>query len=62
MDTRFDTASITKLFTSVAVLQLVGGGKLDLDMSIHTYADLSGTTISPRGHAAAPADPHQRNR
>ena len=46
MDTRFDTASITKLFTSVAVLQLVGRGKLDLDASIHTYADLSGTTIS----------------
>ncbi len=47
MDTRFDTASITKLFTSVAVLQLVGRGKLDLDTSIHAYADLSGTTISP---------------
>ena len=46
MDTRFDTASITKLFTSVAVLQLVGRGGLDLDTSIHTYADLSGTTIS----------------
>ncbi len=46
MDTRFDTASITKLFTSVAVLQLVGRGKLDLDTSIHAYADLSGTTIS----------------
>ena len=46
MDTRFDTASITKLFTSVAVLQLVGRGELDLDTSIHTYADLSGTTIS----------------
>ena len=46
MDTRFDTASITKLFTSVAVLQLVGRGELELDTSIHTYADLSGTTIS----------------
>ena len=44
--TRFDTASITKLFTSVAVLQLVGRGMLDLDVSIHEYVDLAGTTIS----------------
>ena len=47
METRFDTASITKLFTSVAVLQLVGKGDLDLETSIHHYADLEGTTISP---------------
>lgn len=46
MDTRFDTASITKLFTSVAVLQLVGKGELDLETSIHHYVDLEGTTIS----------------
>ena len=46
LDTRFDTASITKLFTSVAVLQQVGAGSLDLDASIHRYIDLSGTTIS----------------
>ena len=47
MDTRFDVASITKLFTSVAVLDLVGKGELDLETSIHHYADLDGTTISP---------------
>jgi CubicO group peptidase (beta-lactamase class C family) len=47
MDTRFDTASITKLFTSVAVLDLVGKGELDLETSIHHYVDLEGTTISP---------------
>lgn len=47
MDTRFDTASITKLFTSVAVLQLVGRDNLDLETSIHHYVDLEGTTISP---------------
>ena len=47
LETRFDTASITKLFTSVAVLQLVGRGLLDLDASIHEYVDLAGTTISP---------------
>jgi CubicO group peptidase (beta-lactamase class C family) len=46
LDTRFDTASITKLFTSVAVLQQVAAGTLDLDASIHRYTDLAGTTIS----------------
>jgi len=45
METRFDTASITKLFTSVAVLQQVGKGNLDLETSIHHYVDLEGTTI-----------------
>lgn len=45
MDTRFDVASITKLFTSVAVLSLVGKGDLDLETSIHHYVDLEGTTI-----------------
>ena len=46
LDMRFDTASITKLFTSVAVLQQVGAGALDLDASIHDVVDLTGTTIS----------------
>ena len=45
MATRFDTASITKLFTSVAVLQQVGRGELDLETSIHHYVDLEDTTI-----------------
>lgn len=45
LDTRFDTASITKLFTSVAVLQQVEAGALDLDASIHDAVDLAGTTI-----------------
>lgn len=45
LDTRFDVASITKLFTSVAVLQQVGRGNLDLETSIHHYVDLEGTTI-----------------
>jgi CubicO group peptidase (beta-lactamase class C family) len=44
---RFDTASITKLFTSVAVLQQVEAGALDLETSIHYYVDLAGTTIGP---------------
>ena len=46
LDMRFDVASVSKLFTSVAVLQLVAAGRLDLDASIHEYADLSGTTIA----------------
>ncbi len=46
MDTRFDVASISKLFTSVATLQLVGRGLLDLDTSIYEYVDLAGTAIS----------------
>ncbi|RUR01945.1 serine hydrolase domain-containing protein [Labedella endophytica] len=45
-DMRFDVASITKLFTSAAVLQQVAAGALDLDASIHDYVDLDGTTIS----------------
>jgi CubicO group peptidase (beta-lactamase class C family) len=45
LDTRFDTASITKLFTSVAVLQQVAAGNLDLEASIHHYVDLAGTRI-----------------
>ena len=45
MDTRFDTASITKLFTAVAVLQQVAAGNLDLEASIHHYVDLAGTRI-----------------
>jgi CubicO group peptidase (beta-lactamase class C family) len=45
LDTRFDTASITKLFTSVAVLQQVAAGNLDLELSIHHYVDLEGTRI-----------------
>jgi CubicO group peptidase (beta-lactamase class C family) len=44
---RFDTASITKLFTSVAALRLVDRGKLDLDTPITEIVDLAGTTISP---------------
>lgn len=45
--TRFDVASVTKLFTAVAVLQQVAAGRLDLDASIHDHVDLAGTTISP---------------
>ncbi|WP_409463999.1 serine hydrolase domain-containing protein [Amycolatopsis sp. GA6-003] len=45
---RFDTASITKLFTAVAALQLVDEGRLELDTPISGIVELTGTTISPR--------------
>lgn len=43
--TRFDTASITKLFTAVTVLQQVDAGTLSLDARIHDHVNLSGTQI-----------------
>lgn len=45
VSTRFDVASVTKLFTSVAVLQQVAAGTLDLDASVHDHVDLDGTLI-----------------
>jgi CubicO group peptidase (beta-lactamase class C family) len=36
-DTRFQLASVTKLFTGVLVMRLVEAGKLDLDRSITNY-------------------------
>jgi CubicO group peptidase (beta-lactamase class C family) len=46
VDTRFDTASITKLFTAVATLQLVEHGAFALDASVIGYLGLEGTGIS----------------
>jgi len=46
-ETRFDTASIGKVFTAVAALQLVDQGRLGLEMPITEVVDLSGTAISP---------------
>lgn len=45
--TRFDVASITKLFTSVAVLQQVDAGTLALDSRIGRFVELEGTRIDP---------------
>jgi CubicO group peptidase (beta-lactamase class C family) len=47
VETRFDTASITKLFTAVATLQLVEQGAFVLDTSVTGYLGLEGTGISP---------------
>ncbi len=46
LDTRFDTASITKLFTAIATLQLIDKGLLALDTAIIPFLDLRDTTIS----------------
>lgn len=45
-DIRFDTASITKLFTAVAALQQVEAGAFGLDTSVTEYLGLTGTQIS----------------
>lgn len=45
MDTRFDTASVTKAFTAVAVLQLMERGLLRFSDNICEIVDLSGTAI-----------------
>ena len=47
MATRFDTASITKWFTAVAVLQQIEAGSFDLDTSAIGYLGLNDTAISP---------------
>ena len=47
LSTRFDTASITKLFTAVAALQLVDQGRLDLDTPIVEVVELTASAISP---------------
>jgi CubicO group peptidase (beta-lactamase class C family) len=46
LDTRFDTASITKLFTSVATLQLIDQGAFGLDTGVIDFLGLEGTAIS----------------
>lgn len=47
LDMRFDTASITKLFTAVAALQLIDAGAFGLETSAVGYLGLEGTAISP---------------
>jgi CubicO group peptidase (beta-lactamase class C family) len=47
VETRFDTASITKLFTAVATLQLIEQGAFALETSVIGYLGLDRTGISP---------------
>jgi len=46
LDTRFDTASITKLFTTVGILQLIDQKLLSLETSAIEYLGLERTKIS----------------
>jgi CubicO group peptidase (beta-lactamase class C family) len=46
LDTRFDTASITKLFTAVATLQLIDQCAFSFDTSVIDFLELEDTTIS----------------
>ncbi|MBA2248036.1 MAG: beta-lactamase family protein, partial [Chloroflexia bacterium] len=44
--TRFDIASITKLFTAVAVLQLIERGAFNLETAVMPYLGRGGTKIA----------------
>jgi CubicO group peptidase (beta-lactamase class C family) len=44
-ETRFRVASVSKMFTAVAVLQLVDQGRFGLDEPIGTMLDLAATTV-----------------
>lgn len=46
LDLRFDTASMTKLFTAVATLQLIDQGKFGLETAVIPYLGIDDTTIS----------------
>jgi CubicO group peptidase (beta-lactamase class C family) len=45
MDTKFDTASVTKVFTATVILMLIERGKLSFDDKIVELLDLNGTEI-----------------
>ena len=46
LETRFDTASITKLFTAVAVLQMIDQGRLAFETPVIDFLGLEDTSIS----------------
>jgi CubicO group peptidase (beta-lactamase class C family) len=46
LDTRFDTASVTKLFTAIATLQLIDRGLLAFDTPVVERLGLEGTPLS----------------
>ena len=46
LETRFDTASVTKLFTAIAILQLIDQQQLAFDTGIIDFLGLEGTAIS----------------
>jgi CubicO group peptidase (beta-lactamase class C family) len=46
VDTRFDIASVTKLFTATAIMQLVDHGEIALDTRVMPFLGIAGTRIS----------------
>ncbi len=46
VDTRFDIASVTKIFTAAAIMQLVDAGTIALDTQVMPYIGIAGTRIS----------------
>lgn len=46
LDIRFDIASITKMFTTVAILQVIDSGKLSFDSKVVDFLALQDTLIS----------------
>src|SRR6266513_233925 len=47
LTTRFDTASVTKLFTAVATLQLIDRGLFSFDTFVTDFLELLETRIPP---------------
>ncbi|MGC9356652.1 MAG: serine hydrolase domain-containing protein, partial [Anaerolineae bacterium] len=47
LEMRFDTASVTKLFTAAATLQLIDAGAFGFETSAIDFLGLEGTAISP---------------
>jgi CubicO group peptidase (beta-lactamase class C family) len=50
LDIRYDTASITKLFTAVAILQLIDQERLSFATRAVDYLGLEETSISPEAN------------
>ena len=46
VETRFDTASVGKIFTAAAIMQLVDRGELTLDTRVMPFLGIDGTRIS----------------
>src|SRR3546814_452671 len=48
VDTRFDIASVTKIFTAAAIMQVVDRGEIALDTPVIPFIGIEGTAISDK--------------